>query len=316
VATITDPSYQGSVTETLVIFKATATITLSDSTATYDGTPQTIIATTTPAGLNVTITYNGSTTAPTDAGTYPIVATFDNPNYQGSATATLVISKATASVSFNSLTPTYDGTPKILFTPTTPTGLTVNITYNGSTTAPSAVGTYPVVATIDDANYQGSATATLVIAKATATISLSGVIPYTYDGTPKTVTPTTTPSGLTVNITYNGSTTAPSAVGTYNVVATIDDANYQGTAIGSFVISPATGTINTQTTAVDIIAYNDIIKISGVKIGDIISVYTPNGTLYFNTKATQETEYIYSLKTGLYIVSVPAQNIARKVLIN
>jgi hypothetical protein len=177
------------------------------------------------------------------------------------------------------------------------------------------VGTYPIVATISDANYQGSTTGSLVISKAAATVSLSGLT-ATYDGTAKTVIATTTPSGLTVNITYNGSTTAPTAVGTYPIVATINDPNYQGSTTGSLVISGATGTINPETSQVDIISYNDIIKVSGVKIGDVISVYTLNGTLLFNMTATQETEYIYSLKDGVYVVSVPAENIARKVLVH
>ena len=40
----------------------------------------------------MTITYNGSTTAPTNVGSYNVVATVDNPNYKGQATGTLVIS--------------------------------------------------------------------------------------------------------------------------------------------------------------------------------------------------------------------------------
>jgi hypothetical protein len=317
VATVNDPNYQGTTSGSLVIAKATASnITLSGLTATYDGTAKTVTATTTPSGLNVTITYNGSATAPSAVGSYPIVATINDANYQGSTTGSLVISKATATVSLSGLTPTYDGTAKTVSATTTPSGLTVNITYNGSTNAPTAVGTYPIVATISDANYQGTTSGSLVIAKATATVSLSGLTP-TYDGTAKTVIATTTPSGLTVNITYNGSTTAPTAVGTYLIVATIDDPNYQGSATGSLVISGLkTGTINTETSSVDIISYNDIIKVSGVKIGDVISVYTLNGTLLFNMKATQETEYIYSLKDGVYVVSVPAENIARKVLVH
>ena len=39
------------------------------------------------------------------------------------------------------------------------------LTYDGSVVAPSAVGSYAVVGTIDDANYQGSASGTLVIEK-------------------------------------------------------------------------------------------------------------------------------------------------------
>ena len=47
----------------------------------------------------------------------------------------------------------------------------MTFTYNGSATVPTAAGSYTVVATINDANYQGSATGTLVIDKATLTVT-------------------------------------------------------------------------------------------------------------------------------------------------
>jgi hypothetical protein len=49
--------------------------------------------------------------------------------------------------------------------------LTVSFTYNGSATIPTAAGSYTVVGTINDANYQGSATNTLVINKAILTVT-------------------------------------------------------------------------------------------------------------------------------------------------
>jgi rhamnogalacturonan endolyase len=58
-----------------------------------------------------------------------------------------------------------------------------------------------------------------------------------YDGTPKTASITTEPSGLSATYTYNGSTDAPTLPGTYDVVATIDDHNYSGTATGKLVIT-------------------------------------------------------------------------------
>jgi hypothetical protein len=324
VATISDPDYQGSTTGQLTISQATASVTLGDSTATYDGTAKTITASTTPSGLNVTYTYadasgNALTAAPTAVGTYTVTGTISDTNYIGSGTGQLTISQATASVTLSDSTATYDGTAKTITASTTPSGLNVTYTYadasgNALTAAPTAVGVYTVTGTISDTNYQGSTTGTLTISQATATITLGGLT-ATY-GTPILVTATTDPSDLAVTITYDGSTTVPTAVGTYTVVATISDANYQGSTTGSLVISGVTGTINTETSQVDIIAYNNILKVSGVKIGDVISVYTLNSTLLFNMKATQETEYIYSLKDGLYIVSVPAENIARKVLVH
>ncbi|HEX9047657.1 MAG TPA: MBG domain-containing protein, partial [Verrucomicrobiae bacterium] len=49
---------------------------------------------------------------------------------------------------------------------TAPTNLTENLTYNGSASAPTNVDSYTVIGTINDANYQGSATNTLVISEA------------------------------------------------------------------------------------------------------------------------------------------------------
>ncbi len=111
------------------------------------------------------------------------------------------------------------------------------ITYDGSSTAPTAAGSYAIAANIGDANYQGTASGTLVISKATATIDLVGLA-QTYDGSQKIVTATTTPAEKTVLITYDGSSTAPTAAGSYAIAANISDLNYQGATSGTLVISP------------------------------------------------------------------------------
>jgi len=80
---------------TLTVGQATATVALTNLSQTYSGSPHPATATTTPAGLPVTLTYNGSSTAPTAAGSYAVVATINSPNYVGSASGTLVIAKAT-----------------------------------------------------------------------------------------------------------------------------------------------------------------------------------------------------------------------------
>ena len=54
-------------------------------------------------------------------------------------------------------------------------GLAVSVTYNSSPSAPSAVGNYPVIATVTDSNYTGSANATLTIASSVATVTLSNL---------------------------------------------------------------------------------------------------------------------------------------------
>jgi hypothetical protein len=77
-----------------VINQAAAVVTLSDLTHPYDGTPKSATVTTNPAGLPVVVTYAGSATLPTAAGSYPVVATVSDPNYSGSATGTLLIEAA------------------------------------------------------------------------------------------------------------------------------------------------------------------------------------------------------------------------------
>ncbi|NBS14687.1 MAG: hypothetical protein EBT57_07775, partial [Verrucomicrobia bacterium] len=67
----------------------------------------------------------------------------------------------------------------------------------------------------------------LRVNKAKATISATGGV-FTYNGSSRTATITTTPSGLSTIVTYNGSTALPVNAGEYAVQATILDSNYEG----------------------------------------------------------------------------------------
>ena len=71
-----------------------ATVTLSNLSASYDGTAKSATITTDPAGLAIAVTYNGSAQLPVDAGTYAVVATVTEPGYSGSASGSFVIVSA------------------------------------------------------------------------------------------------------------------------------------------------------------------------------------------------------------------------------
>ena len=241
VGTINNPNYTGSATNTLVIAQASGSITLGSLNQTYSGTAKPATATTTPSGLAVNFTYNGLATVPTSAGSYTVVGTINDANYQGSATGTLVIAQASATVTLSSLNQTYSGSAEAATATTTPSGLAVNFTYNGLATVPTSAGSYiGGWARSMTPNYQGSATGTLVIAQASGAITL-GSLSQTYNGTAKAATATTTPSGLAVSFTYNGSATVPTSAGSYTVIGTINDANYQGSATSTLVIAQASG---------------------------------------------------------------------------
>ncbi|HEV2762914.1 MAG TPA: MBG domain-containing protein, partial [Pyrinomonadaceae bacterium] len=66
-------------------------VTLSGLTHVYDGTPKAAVVNANPPGAPVVVTYNGSTTPPTEAGTYTVVASVSDPNYRGGTSATMTI---------------------------------------------------------------------------------------------------------------------------------------------------------------------------------------------------------------------------------
>jgi autotransporter-associated beta strand protein len=161
-ATIVDPVYVGSVEGVLVIEKAAAPVVLHDLNQTYDGAPRTVSATTTPAGLPVSIRYDGEAIPPTGAGSYSVVATVEDRNYAGRADGTLLVAKAAAAVTLGDLVQSYDGAPKQVSAITDPAGLPVNFDYEGGN-PPTYPGEYDVTGTIDHANYAGAASDTMTI---------------------------------------------------------------------------------------------------------------------------------------------------------
>ena len=158
---------------------ATVTVTLSDLSYVYDGGAKAATVTTAPPGLPVSVAYtlNGAPVAsPVNAGSYVVRATMESANYTGSATGTLTIGSAPATVSLSSLSQVYDGSAKAVTVTTAPAGLPVSIAYtlNGVPVAsPVNAGSYVVTATIASTNYTGSATATLTIARASQTIAFA-----------------------------------------------------------------------------------------------------------------------------------------------
>jgi len=135
----------------------------------YNGTARHATAGTTPGGLTVDLSYDGDPNAPTNAGTYQVVGTINDLNYAGAATNTLTITKAIALVALGALNQAYDGTARHATADTTPGGLVVNLSYDGSPNAPTNAGSYAVIGTVVNANYSGAATNSLTIDQATLT---------------------------------------------------------------------------------------------------------------------------------------------------
>jgi hypothetical protein len=271
--TSADPAYaNATVNGTLTISPAAPTITLSDGPFTYDGNPHGAAATAvgvdgvTPVAGGFQFTYGGSATTPVGPGLIPLVATFTSadPNYANATVTDNMLIDSTGTVSPTlSLTDgsaVYDGNAHsdtgaaIGSDGQTPVAGTFVITYNGSTTPPTAAGSYAVVATFysGDSTYSDSTiSGTLTIAPATPTLAISPGSPV-YDDTGHAAVVTAvgvdgaTPVAGTWTVTYDGSTTLPVNAGTYAVVATFisADPNYQsGNVSGAFTITPATPSV-------------------------------------------------------------------------
>jgi len=193
------------------------------------------------AGATATSNADGLATFPglaigTAGEGYTIVAT--SGQALPAVSSAFNIGKRAASVFLSVPAHTYDGLPKSAGVTTVPPDLSTTVTYNGSATPPSAVGTYAVFATVTDPIYDGSATGTLVINPAApmlVPVTLSG-LNAVHDDLPKPVTVTTGQPGISVSVTYDGSLTPPSAVGAYAVVATVTQPGYTGSATGTLDI--------------------------------------------------------------------------------
>ncbi len=153
---------------------------------------------------------------------------------------------------------------------------TFTYTYNGSSDPPTNAGSYTVVATFtsSDPNYSnGTETSTMVIARATPRITLTGGT-FSFDANPHLAVATdvgvdgVTPVSGSFSFTYNGSSTPPTNPGSYAVVAsfTSADPNYaNATATTTVSINtiPTGVTVTGASTTSVTVAWNPVLELAG-----------------------------------------------------
>ncbi len=89
------------VTNTVVVEKDRASVTLSATNQVYDGTARSVTAITDPVGLAVEFTYDGSPHAPTNSGSYVVTGTVRENMFEGSAASTLVVQRGNQIITFD-----------------------------------------------------------------------------------------------------------------------------------------------------------------------------------------------------------------------
>jgi hypothetical protein len=241
-----------SITNTFIVTKAVAQVIFNNLLQSYNGFNRVVTASTSPTGLAVDITYDGSVTAPVNAGSYAIVGSVSDAMYQVMETGTLVVTKADQAINLSNLG-AQETTNIVILIATADSGLTVSFLVSsgpgtladGSNLTFSTSGQVVVVAEqAGDANWNSAqdVTNTIQVSKAVARVTIPDV-QVTYDGKPKLASASTSPTGLVVILTYNGFTNSPVIVGGYTVMGTINDLMYQGVGTGTLVIGKGSQSI-------------------------------------------------------------------------
>lgn len=200
-----------------------AQVTLSNLAHTYNGSPKSATVTTTPPGLNVTVTYAGSTTPPTNAGSYQVVATVVDLVETGSATATLVIAKGDQSITILGLGPKTYGDAVFTVTATANTGIPItewqssdpavaSVSPSGLVTIVGAGQTSIIASNTGNTNYNAGWVARRLDVAGSLVASPSGTSAVTYNGNAHGLDPRSLSSGQATAITYRDTSIAePSA---------------------------------------------------------------------------------------------------------
>ncbi len=171
--------------------------------------------------------------------------------------------------------------------PTSPVTVTCSgspavCTASVAATANGTAGTYAVNASAAGAT---PVAFSLTNSPASATMTLSDLGPYTYDGTAKSATCTTNPS-IATSITYDGSTTPPTNAGSYAVVCTVTDPNYTGSANGTLTIAKAGQTITFTPPASGAVGGSATLSATGGNSGNPVTFASQTGSICSVSGAT------------------------------
>jgi len=199
-----------------------AQVTLSNLAQVYNGSQKFPTVVTVPSGLNYTVTYNDSPTAPTNAGSYAVVATVVDPSESGSASGTLVIGKASQTITVSAFAEKTYGNEPFTVIATANSGLPVtkwasadpsvaSISSSGLVTIVGAGQTSIIASNTGGTNYIAAWVAQPLNVVRSAAPLPSGIQTVTYSGNAQGLDPSNMPAGQATQITYRNTHVAEAA---------------------------------------------------------------------------------------------------------
>ena len=241
-------NYQAQVTKYIEIYKKEATIEVTNNEVEYNGTQQspTILiydGDSLLGGVSYNTIYKGPSDSPNEVGVYDIVITINDDNYYGTYSGKFVINKATPTITWNTDTEFTYGSVNVSVATIDANGASVTYYVDGQEKTIGDInnlsaGTYVITAQYDgNTNYNAvSISKTIVIKKLDISdqIIIDNLIQQ-YDGTDKEPT-ISVQNNLEYEATYNGVSTLPNAVGTYEVIVKVNTDNYIGLKVVVFEI--------------------------------------------------------------------------------
>jgi len=264
----------------------------------------------------VTFTYNGSATVPTNAGSYTVIGTINDANYQGSATNTLVIATATltytanvASMTYGSAVPGLSGSVSgFVGTDNQGNATTGTLTFTPAATSTSGVGSYAINGaglTANNGNY------TFVQAAGNATALTINALPVNLTGTRSYDGTTAVAAGIlsvankvgsdNVTVASGSGTLAGANVGS-EAITSFGTLSLSGASAGNYTLAGASGSVNITVSALaltvtNLLALDKVYDgttnstldatnagLAGVLNGDDVALVTSNAVAYFADK--------------------------------
>ena len=243
-------NYQAQATKHIEIYKKEATIEVTNLEVEYNGIKQspTILihdGDSPLGGISYNTTYKGPSDSPNEVGVYDIVITINDNNYYGTYSGKFVINKATPTITWNTGTEFTYGSVDVSVATIDANGASVTYYVDGQEKTIGEInnlsaGTYVFTAQFDgNTNYNAvSISKTIVIKKLDISDQITidnSTLTQQYDGTDKEPT-ISVPNELDYIVTYNGVSTLPKAVGTYEVIVRVNTDNYIGLKVAVFKI--------------------------------------------------------------------------------